>query len=206
MPRQQKLHHYIYKTTCLVTGKFYVGMHSTDTLDDGYLGSGKILRYSIAKHGRENHQREIIETCPSRESLKLREREIVNEELLADPLNINLKYGGEGGGRIWGQSHLSKFTGSSRTAKLRGTAQAKEISVNAWKTRRSNNNTARFEKPCDWTGRKHKDVSITKMRESAKRSRGTWCWVTNGNQTVRISLLALESYLENGYVRGRTTK
>ena len=44
MPRRSKTYHYIYRTTCLVTGKFYVGMHSTDNLDDGYLGPGKILR------------------------------------------------------------------------------------------------------------------------------------------------------------------
>lgn len=97
MPRRSKTYHYIYRTTCLVTGKFYVGMHSTDVLDDGYLGSGKVLRYSINKHGKENHRREILEQLPSREALKLREKEIVNEALLADPLCMNLKYGGEGG-------------------------------------------------------------------------------------------------------------
>lgn len=62
MPRQ-KQYHFIYKTTCLVTGRYYVGMHSTDNLDDGYLGSGKLLGYSVAKHGKENHKREIVEVC-----------------------------------------------------------------------------------------------------------------------------------------------
>lgn len=97
MSRKQKKYHYIYKTTCKITGKFYVGMHSSDSLDDGYLGSGKILCYSRAKYGDENHTREILEICDSRERLKSREKEIVNEELLQHPLNINLKYGGEGG-------------------------------------------------------------------------------------------------------------
>ncbi len=94
----QKKYHYIYKTTCKVTGKFYVGMHSTDNLEDGYLGSGKILGYSRKKYGDENHVREILEMCSSRDELKQREKEMVNEALLADPLNINLKYGGDGGG------------------------------------------------------------------------------------------------------------
>ena len=100
MSRKQKKYHYIYKTACIITGKFYVGMHSTDNLEDGYLGSGKILGYSISRHGRENHVREILEFCSSREELKQREKEIVNEELLAQPLNINLKYGGDGGWAI----------------------------------------------------------------------------------------------------------
>lgn len=61
MSRKQKKYHYIYKTTCLMTCKFYVGMHSTDNLEDGYLGSGKILGYSLNKYGRENHIKEILE-------------------------------------------------------------------------------------------------------------------------------------------------
>jgi hypothetical protein len=49
-------------------------MHSTDNLDDGYLGSGKRLRYSINKHGAENHVREILEFVDSRENSKKERR------------------------------------------------------------------------------------------------------------------------------------
>ena len=97
MSRKQKKYHFIYKTTCSLTGKFYIGMHSSDSLDDGYLGSGKILGYSRHKHGNENHIREILEMCESREHLRSREKEIVNQELMSHPLCINLKYGGDGG-------------------------------------------------------------------------------------------------------------
>ena len=97
MPRKQKQYHYIYKTTNVLTNKFYVGMHSTDDLEDGYIGSGKRLWYSIRKYGKENHKCEILEILSSREELKNREAEIVNEELLSDSMCMNLKYGGEGG-------------------------------------------------------------------------------------------------------------
>lgn len=97
MPRKQKQYHYIYKTTNVLTNKFYVGMHSTDNLEDGYIGSGKRLWYSIRKYGKENHKCEILEFLSSREELKNREAEIVNEELLSDSMCMNLKYGGEGG-------------------------------------------------------------------------------------------------------------
>lgn len=95
--RKQKKYHYIYKTTNLIKGYFYYGMHSTNNLNDSYLGSGKRLRYSINKYGKENHYIEILEFLPSREELKKREEEIVNKEMLANPQCINLMIGGYGG-------------------------------------------------------------------------------------------------------------
>ena len=92
-PNQRK-YHFIYKTVCLPTGKFYVGMHSTDLLDDSYLGSGKRLSRSVKKHGRENHKREIIESFNDRLSLIAREKEIITSELIKNPLCMNLILGG----------------------------------------------------------------------------------------------------------------
>src|ERR1035437_5778621 len=97
MPRRQKKYHYLYKTTNLINNKFYVGMHSSDDLEDGYLGSGKYLRNSINKHGKENFKREILELFENRKTLKEKEKEIVNEEFIKDPLCMNLRIGGEGG-------------------------------------------------------------------------------------------------------------
>lgn len=94
----RKKHHVIYKTTCSVTGRYYIGMHSTDELEDGYLGSGKRLWQSIKKHGKEAHSYQILEHLPSREALRLRETELVNEELIGDPLCMNLALGG---GNLW---------------------------------------------------------------------------------------------------------
>jgi len=96
MVKGQK-YHILYKTTCKVTGNFYIGVHSTENIEDEYLGSGKRLRYSIQKHGKENHVREILETFNSREELAKREKEIVNEELLKKEECMNLAIGGEGG-------------------------------------------------------------------------------------------------------------
>jgi len=90
--------HYIYVTRCLITDRYYIGMHSTDNLDDDYIGSGKRLWQSIKKHGREQHICEILEFLSTREELRLREAEHVNEERLKlDPYCMNLALGGEGG-------------------------------------------------------------------------------------------------------------
>jgi hypothetical protein len=71
-------------------------MHSTTNLEDGYLGSGKIVRFSIKKYGKENHSFEILEFSTDRNALEAREKEIVNEKLLEDNLCMNLWVGGTG--------------------------------------------------------------------------------------------------------------
>lgn len=97
MPRKQKKYHFIYKTTNLMNNKYYIGMHSTDNLDDGYISSGKKLWSSINKYGKENHSVIILEYLSNRELLKDREKTIVNKELLNDKMCMNLVIGGEGG-------------------------------------------------------------------------------------------------------------
>jgi hypothetical protein len=72
-------------------------MHSTSNLDDDYIGSGKRLWNSIRKYGRENFSKEILEWLPDRISLKAREKELVNESLIQDPMCMNLAIGGHGG-------------------------------------------------------------------------------------------------------------
>lgn len=94
-------YHIIYKTTCLKTDKWYVGMHSTNDLGDGYFGSGKILVRSLRKHGAFSHVREILATAHTREELRDIERLLITEDMLNDPNCMNLVPGGGGnGGRV----------------------------------------------------------------------------------------------------------
>lgn len=94
MPRKQKKYHFIYKTTNLINGKYYYGLHSTHNLDDGYLGSGRRIRYSINKYGKDNHRREILEFCNTRKELVNREKEIVTLNEIAKNDCLNLIVGG----------------------------------------------------------------------------------------------------------------
>jgi hypothetical protein len=66
-------------------------MHSTFDVKDDYLGSGSYLWNSIKKYGIENHTRDILEFLPTREALKNREREIVNEKCLVDPRRYRME-------------------------------------------------------------------------------------------------------------------
>ena len=66
-------YYFIYKTTNLINGKFYIGRHQTKVFKDSYLGSGKYLKQSILKHGRKNFKRDVLEYCNSSEELVKRE-------------------------------------------------------------------------------------------------------------------------------------
>ena len=93
--RKEKKYHFIYKTICIKTNKYYLGMHSTDNLNDNYIGSGRNIRYSINTYGKENHITGIIEFCKTRKELIKREEEIVNLNEISNPNCINISIGGD---------------------------------------------------------------------------------------------------------------
>lgn len=89
----------IYKTTNLINDKIYVGQHYTSA-DDGYLGSGKILKRAINKYGKDNFKREILEFV---EENNINEKEIHWISELSATIkygNYNLHEGGTGGNLI----------------------------------------------------------------------------------------------------------
>lgn len=61
--------HFIYKTTH-VNGKYYIGRHSTDNLDDGYVGSGL---WPLSIKDKTTLTREILEFVDDVETLIIRE-------------------------------------------------------------------------------------------------------------------------------------
>ena len=86
---------FVYKTINLVNNKYYIGVHKTAHLNDGYLGSGDALLRAIAKYGRKNFRREIIKFCSCSEETYKIETELV-DAALQDPLCYNISRGGSG--------------------------------------------------------------------------------------------------------------
>lgn len=114
---------YVYKTTCIITGRFYIGKHTSHTIDNEYLGSGKLLKYSVAKYGTDNHVKEILKFANSLEELNLLEEQIIDEFLNTD-LCMNLKPGGSGG---WDNvSRIAKANGTLYTDGMKGKKHSAE--------------------------------------------------------------------------------
>jgi hypothetical protein len=61
------------------------------------MGSGKVIKRAIGKHGIENFTKVILETFDDSESMYAREKEIVNEKFLLREDVYNLRCGGYGG-------------------------------------------------------------------------------------------------------------
>lgn len=88
--------HIIYKTTNLINGKIYVGLHSTDNINDGYLGSGWVLKSAIKKYGRENFKRDVLLVLSNREEAREVESLLVDKEFASRQGTYNLQEGGMG--------------------------------------------------------------------------------------------------------------
>ena len=68
----------IYKITNLTNGKMYIGKHITSDLDDGYMGSGIVIKNAIKKYGRENFRKEWLMFCEDEEEMNYMERVFVD--------------------------------------------------------------------------------------------------------------------------------
>jgi len=97
--RREKIYNYFYIINNLKNGHFYLGVHSTDKLADGYMGSGDLIKRAIKSYGKENFELTPLKFFKTRKELMDFEREIVNERFLEHYNGIcyNLKKGGEGG-------------------------------------------------------------------------------------------------------------
>lgn len=64
---------YVYKITCNINNKIYIGSHRTNNENDKYFGSGLLIKRAITKHGLINFTKVILEYCTSVDEMKRRE-------------------------------------------------------------------------------------------------------------------------------------
>lgn len=167
--RKQYSHYFIYQTTCLVNNKVYIGCHATNNIDDGYLGSGKLLLAAVGKYGKENFSRSIVETFNNPEDMFMKEKDIVNEEFVASSQSYNLVVGGSGGFKVqdiddWKSKLQTARQGRTPFKDHNHSEESKQLISEGLKGRPTWNKGL----PGTWIGRTHTAESNRKNSESHK--------------------------------------
>ena len=170
--QKKKKYHIIYKTTNMVNKKIYIGAHSTDSLDDGYLGSGYNITESIKKYGRQNFERTILHIFTNPEEMFAKEKEIVCKDFLKQKNVYNIVEGGNGGINkgATGLKHMHHIDSKIRIA----------VHPNAIE--------------------KMKEQGFILGRGTSSTS--NTIWVHNAHQKKMIEPKDLESYIKSGWIRG----
>lgn len=182
----------VYKTTNLVNGKFYIGVHKTDDPNESsYLGSGKLLLQAIEKYGRLQFKRETLFSFHESLDAFEKEKELLTEELLHSEQCYNLKRGGLGG---WRYVHENGLTNKNKTRehyvdmgkKMHGKYAGDQEYQQRWRA------SLKRGPPSEETKSK-----ISKTLKGRKRNR---FWITNGNEN-RFHCANLP--IEEGFWKGR---
>ena len=205
------MYYTIYKITNLINNKCYIGKHQTKNLEDGYMGSGKLLKRAIQKHGIENFTKEILFVFDNEKEMNDKEKElvIVSEE------TYNLCEGGKGGfGYInnkltYQQRFQGRVSADKKIKEIYGVNNPSQLEHNR------KNNSKRFKQlhkegkisRTDWTGKHHSIESKNKISIKNSLSQlgpnnsqfGT-IWITNGIETKKIKK---QCNVPKGWVKGR---
>ena len=101
----------IYKITNNLNIKYYIGKHQTKDLNDGYMGSGKLLKRAITKYGLKNFSKEILYVFQTEREMNDKEKELVT----LDEMCYNLCEGGKGGFGYINNNSLCDYSKNRKT-------------------------------------------------------------------------------------------
>ena len=88
--------HYIYKIINNTNGKYYLGKHSTNNINDNYMGSGKLLKQAQKKYGISNFTKLILAYANTEDEVYELEERLIKPQHVNDPMCYNLIGGGRG--------------------------------------------------------------------------------------------------------------
>lgn len=206
----------IYKITNVIDGKIYIGKHQTKDLNDGYMGSGKILKRSIAKHGIENFKKEILFQFDNEADMNTKEAELVTEEFCLREDTYNLCPGGKGGfGYIRSsesyidQVKLGRVNADVRIREIYGVHNVSQTVENRKKNSdRMKSAHSHGKIPYDnFKGKAHSDEAKKKIGEAnskligSKNSQFGTMWITNGQENKKIKKDV--DIIPEGWYKGR---
>jgi len=192
-------------------------MHQTKNLDDGYMGSGKLIKAAIQKYGFENFVKEILYVFNNEKDMKTKEKELV----VLNEMSYNLCEGGRGGFSFINKNSLNyKFTkeeSKKATTERLFNPDKKEKWLRAYyNSIKTPEHKAKMKFVSRWmigdnNPSKRQDVKdkISKAKKGkssgvgVKNSQYGTCWVTNGQENKKIKKEELDNFIELGYYKGR---
>jgi group I intron endonuclease len=199
--------YYLYQITNLVNNKIYVGVHKTNDLNDGYMGSGKVIKSAIEKYGIGNFKKDILEYFDSSEAMYAREKEIVTDEFLLREDTYNLRRGGHGGfDYINTNRSTEEWSNLGKLARKYSPGNTNAPRTEEWNRKVSQSNMGKQK----FLGKTHSEETKRKigasnsLRQSGeKNSQYGTMWITNGIESKRIDKNCL---IPDGWHKGRKQK
>lgn len=211
--------HYVYEITNNINQKKYIGKHSTNNLDDGYMGSGVFIRKAIDKYGLENFTKTIIKKFDTSEEAFKFEAELVTEDVVKDRMYYNMKLGGYGG--IYITDEIRKKMSESakiRCKEGRHSLQGKRRTEHSIKLMNETNKAKWESDPSSHNrvGKTHSAETIEKMKRDRKGKK----LHENSKRALSESIVGSTFYNNgiinkrirrgqvppDGFVKGRLTK
>lgn len=191
-----KKYHYFYKITNTINNHFYYGVHNTDDLNDGYMGSGVRLHKAYKKYGVENFKKEILKFFDSAEEAFDFEESVVNETLVYDKNCYNLQCGGKGGFIPNIQDYIPSPKGRM-VVKYKNTKEYFVIDCSQYDENIHETT---------WKNKKHTDYERDKVRKkmTPENSTNDRIWVNKDGVVKYLRKVLLNDYIENGWSLGRT--
>lgn len=61
----------------MINNKFYIGKHQTTNVNDGYMGSGKLIIAAIKKYGVGNFKKDILHIFDNEQDMNEAEKNLV---------------------------------------------------------------------------------------------------------------------------------
>ncbi len=82
--------YYTYIIINLINEKQYIGDHSTNNLNDGYLGSGQLIKKALKKYGKENFKKEVLELFETKQEAYNAQEKYINKYNTLVPKGYNI--------------------------------------------------------------------------------------------------------------------
>lgn len=122
----------IYKITNKINNKIYVGKQVNIRKNNNYLGSGKLIKLSVKKYGKENFQKDILQECQTNDELNIFEKIWIERLNSLIPNGYNISTGGDGGDTISNnpnkESIMEKQTNTKKVNGVKGSMFGKNQS------------------------------------------------------------------------------